>query len=277
MLVVRDRAALDAARPRLPGPVGLVPTMGALHAGHRALIDRCRAECASVVVSIFVNPTQFGPGEDYATYPRDEAADLRACEAAGVDVAFVPAVEAIYPRGASTTVDVGRVGTVLEGARRPGHFRGVATVVTILLDLVRPGRAYFGQKDGQQVVVIRRLVRDLGVPVELGIVPTVRDADGLALSSRNRYLSAAERAAAPVVRRALLAAMAAHAGGERDGDRLRAAMRDVVAAEPLASLDYASVADAGTLEELARIDGPALLSLAVDFRDARLIDCEPIA
>jgi len=277
VLVVRDRAALDAARPRLPGPVGLVPTMGALHAGHRALIDRCRAECASVVVSIFVNPTQFGPGEDYATYPRDEAADLRACEAAGVDVAFVPAVEAIYPRGASTTVDVGRVGTVLEGARRPGHFRGVATVVTILLDLVRPGRAYFGQKDGQQVVVIRRLVRDLGVPVELGIVPTVRDADGLALSSRNRYLSPAERAAAPVVRRALLAAMAAHAGGERDGDRLRAAMRDVVAAEPLASLDYASVADAGTLEELARIDGPALLSLAVDFRDARLIDCEPIA
>ncbi len=276
MLVARNRAELDAARHALPGPVGLVPTMGALHAGHRALIDRCRAECASVAVSIFVNPTQFGPGEDFASYPRDEAADLRFCEEAGVDLAFVPSVETMYPAGASTTVDVGPVGTVLEGARRPGHFRGVATVVTVLFDLVRPDRAYFGQKDGQQVVVIRRLVRDLGLAVELGIVPTVRDPDGLAVSSRNRYLSPAERAAAPVVRRALLAAMAAHVGGERDGDRLRNAMRAVVADEPVAALEYASVADAGTLEELARVEGPALLSLAVDFASTRLIDCEPI-
>ncbi len=274
--VVRDRAALARARPSLPSPVGLVPTMGALHAGHAALIDRARRECASVVVSIFVNPTQFGPGEDYERYPRTLDADLRVCREHGVDLVFAPEVEAIYPPGHSTMVDPGPLGTVLEGAVRPGHFRGVATVVTILLDLVRPDRACFGQKDGQQAVVIRHLVRDLGLPVGLSIVPTVREPDGLALSSRNAYLSPQERAAAPVLHRALRAAADARAGGERGAERLRARMRDVLAEVPMASPDYVSVADADTLRELDTVDGPALLSLAVRFPSARLIDCWPL-
>ncbi len=274
--IVRDRASLAAIRAALPGPVGLVPTMGALHGGHVALIERARAECASVVVSIFVNPTQFGPGEDYERYPRDLEADLRTCAAHGVDLVFAPDVPTIYPPGHSTTVDVGPLGTVLEGAARPGHFRGVATVVTILLDLVRPDLAYFGQKDGQQVVVVGRVVRDLALAVRLVVVPTVREPDGLALSSRNAYLSAAERAAAPVLYRALRAAVDDYARGERDAERLRARMREVLAAEPLARPDYVSVADRETLEELAAVDRGALLSLAVRFPSARLIDCWPL-
>ncbi len=274
--IVRDRASLAAIRAALPGPVGLVPTMGALHGGHVALIERARAECASVVVSIFVNPTQFGPGEDYERYPRDLEADLRTCAAHGVDLVFAPDVPTIYPPGHSTTVDVGPLGTVLEGAARPGHFRGVATVVTILLDLVRPDLAYFGQKDGQQVVVVGRVVRDLALAVGLVVVPTVREPDGLALSSRNAYLSAAERAAAPVLYRALRAAVDDYARGERDAERLRARMREVLAAEPLARPDYVSVADRETLEELAAVDRGALLSLAVRFPSARLIDCWPL-
>ncbi len=274
--IVRDRASLAAIRAALPGPVGLVPTMGALHGGHVALIERARAECASVVVSIFVNPMQFGPGEDYERYPRDLEADLRTCAAHGVDLVFTPDVPTIYPPGHSTTVDVGPLGTVLEGAARPGHFRGVATVVTILLDLVRPDLAYFGQKDGQQVVVVGRVVRDLALAVGLVVVPTVREPDGLALSSRNAYLSAAERAAAPVLYRALRAAVDDYARGERDAERLRARMREVLAAEPLARPDYVSVADRETLEELAAVDRGALLSLAVRFPSARLIDCWPL-
>jgi pantoate--beta-alanine ligase len=274
--VVRDRASLAAIRAALPGPVGLVPTMGALHGGHVALITRARAECASVVVSIFVNPTQFGPGEDYERYPRDLEADLRTCAAHGVDLVFAPDVPTIYPPGHSTTVDVGPLGSVLEGAVRPGHFRGVATVVTILFDLLRPDLAYFGQKDGQQVVVVRQVVRDLALAVGLVVVPTVREPDGLALSSRNAYLSAAERAAAPVLYRALRAAVDDYAGGERDAERLRARMRAVLAAEPLARPDYVSVADRETLEELTAVDRGALLSLAVRFPSARLIDCWPL-
>ncbi len=275
--LVRDRPTLAALRAALPGPVGLVPTMGALHAGHRALIERARRECASVVVSIFVNPTQFGPGEDYERYPRALEADLRACEASGVDVVFAPDVATIYPAGFSTSVDPGPLGTVLEGAARPGHFRGVATVVTVLFGLTRPDRAYFGQKDGQQAVVVDRVVRDLALPVELVVVPTVRDVDGLALSSRNAYLGAEERRAAPVLYRALRAAAEDHARGERDGGRLRARMQAVLATEPLARPDYVSVADGRTLEELDVVSGPALLSLAVRFPSARLIDCWPLA
>ena len=275
--LVRDRPALAAVRAALPGPVGLVPTMGALHAGHRALIERARRECASVVVSIFVNPTQFGPGEDYERYPRALDADLRVCEASGVDVVFAPDAATIYPAGFSTSVDPGPLGTVLEGAARPGHFLGVATVVTILFGLVRPDRAYFGQKDGQQAVVVDRVVRDLGLPVDLVVVPTVRDADGLALSSRNAYLGEDERRAAPVLHRALQAAAGDHARGERDAARLRARMQAVLAAEPLARPDYVSVADGLTLEELDVVSGPALLSLAVRFPSARLIDCWPLA
>ncbi len=274
--VASDRASLAAARATLASPVGLVPTMGALHAGHLALIERARRECASVVVSIFVNPTQFGPGEDYERYPRTLEADLRACEASGVDLVFAPDVASMYPPGHTTSVDPGAPGTVLEGAARPGHFRGVATVVSILFDLVRPDLAYFGQKDGQQAIVVDRLVRDLGMPVGLVVVPTVRDPDGLALSSRNAYLAPAERASAPVLHRALRAAAGAFERGERDAGRLRSLMRDVLAGEPLARPDYVSVADRATLEELATVDRPALLSLAVRFPSVRLIDCWPI-
>ena len=277
MEVVRDRAALAAARPRLPTPVGMLPTMGALHPGHRALLDRTRAACASVVVSIFINPTQFGPGEDLARYPRDEAADLATCREAGVDLVFIPPVEEVYPPGASTFVDVGPLSERLEGAARPGHFRGVATVVTVLLSLVRPDVAFFGQKDGQQTIVIRRLVRDLGLGTEVRVVPTVREPDGLAMSSRNRFLSPAERAAAPILSRALQAAADAfHQAGERDAERLRSLMREVLASEPAGRPDYVSVADGDTLQELATVEGPALLSLAVRFPSARLIDCQPI-
>ena len=274
--IATDRHSLAATRAALPSPVGLVPTMGALHAGHLALIDRARRECASVVVSIFVNPTQFGPGEDYERYPRDLETDLRACEASGVDLVFAPAVDSMYPPGHTTAVDPGTLGTVLEGAARPGHFRGVATVVTILFDLVRPDLAYFGQKDGQQVAVVERVVRDLGLPVGLVVVPTVRDPDGLALSSRNAYLSPGERAAAPVLHRALRAAADGYGRGERDAERLRWLMREVLAEVPQARPDYVSVADRATLEELATVDRPALLSLAVRFPSARLIDCWPI-
>ena len=257
----------------LSEPIGFVPTMGALHDGHAALMRRARDECRSVVVSIFVNPTQFGPNEDFNRYPRDEAADLGLLESLGVELAFLPSADEIYPPGASTYVDVGPIGELLEGAARPGHFRGVATVVTVLFDLVRPGRAYFGQKDGQQSVVVRKLVRELGLPVEIVVVETVREPDGLALSSRNRYLSADERAQAAALQRALAAARAALADGEQSADRLRQVMREQLAQAPLGIADYVSVADAETLQELDIVDRPALASMAVRFPSARLIDC----
>lgn len=250
--------------------------MGALHAGHVSLLRRARAECASVVVSVFVNPTQFGPGEDFERYPRDESADLAVLESAGSELVFIPAVEEIYPAGSSTSVDVGRPGELLEGAARPGHFRGVATVVTVLFALVRPDIAFFGQKDGQQAVIVRRLVRDLGLPIAIVVCPTVREVDGLALSSRNRYLSPEERSAATVLYRALSAAARAYAGGEREAGALRRQMAGVLAGEPLARPDYVSVADTETLEELEHMDRPALASLAVRFPSARLIDCLPL-
>ncbi len=277
MKVARDRTSLAEARAALSGPVGLVPTMGGLHEGHASLVRRAREECRSVVASVFVNPTQFGPGEDFSRYPRDEAADLALLESLGVDVAFVPVVESVYPAGATTAVDVGRLGEVLEGAARPGHFRGVATVVTILFSLVVPDRAYFGQKDGQQAVVVKRFVRDLGLPVEVVVCPTVREVDGLALSSRNRYLSAEERAAAPALHCALQAAADALESGEQSADRLRELMRAEIARAAGAAVDYVSVADADTLDELATVDRPALASLAVRFPSTRLIDCLPLA
>jgi len=275
-VVVRTRADLRAVLADVPRPVGLVPTMGWLHDGHTSLIERARAESATVVVSIFVNPRQFGESTDFTGYPRSEARDLAVCEAAGVDLVFVPSVDEIYPPGFDTTVTVGAIAGPLEGAARPGHFQGVATVVAILFALVGAERAYFGAKDAQQVRVIRRMALDLALPTEVVALPTVREADGLAMSSRNARLSTDARAAAPVVHRALDAARARYAAGERSAEALRAAMRDVLVGASLAEVDYVSVADDATLDELDVVDRPALLSLAVRFGDVRLIDNEPL-
>jgi pantoate--beta-alanine ligase len=274
--VLRTRAELREALAATPRPFGLVPTMGWLHEGHRSLIRRARADSATTVVTIFVNPRQFNEGADFTRYPRDEARDMALCEDEGVDIVWAPPVDEVYVPGFDTTVMVGAVSAPLEGAARPGHFAGVATVVAILLDLVAAERAYFGQKDAQQVMVIRRMAIDLALPSEIVTCPTVREADGLALSSRNVHLSPEQRAAAPVLHRALVAARDRWAAGERDGDVLRQVMRDTLAAEPLADVDYVSCADGLTLAELDRVDGPTLLSLAVRFGSTRLIDNEPI-
>jgi pantoate--beta-alanine ligase len=250
--------------------------MGWLHAGHRALIARARAENATTVVSIFVNPRQFGDPADLERYPRNEARDVEICGEEGADIVFAPSVDEVYPPGFDTSVRVGEVSRPLEGAARPGHFDGVATVVAILFNLVGADRAYFGQKDAQQLLVIRQMARDLAIGTEVTAHPTVREPDGLAMSSRNVHLSPAERAAAPVLRRALLAAREAWQNGERSADVLRARMRAELSEEPLAEPDYVSAADASTLEELATIDGPALLSMAVHFGPTRLIDNEPL-
>jgi pantoate--beta-alanine ligase len=274
--VLDTRAELGAALAAAPRPVGLVTTMGWLHDGHRALMRRARAENAMTIATIFVNPRQFNEATDYERYPRDEASDLEICRDEGVDLVFAPPVEEIYPPGFDTTVVVGNVARPLEGAARPGHFDGVATVVAILFNLVGADRAYFGQKDAQQVMVIRQMARDLAIPTEVVTCPTVREADGLAMSSRNVHLSAEERAAAPVLRRALTAARARWEAGERSGEALRAEMRRLLAEEPLAAPEYVSVADGRTLEELDAVAGPALLSLAVRFGSTRLIDNEPL-
>jgi pantoate--beta-alanine ligase len=246
--------------------------MGFLHEGHLALARRARAECASVAVSIFVNPTQFGPNEDLAAYPRDLPRDLALLESVGVDVVWTPTPEIMYPSGFQTYVTVEQVTQPLEGAMRPTHFRGVATVVAKLFNAVGPERAYFGQKDAQQVAVIQRMAVDLNFPVEIVVCPTVREADGLALSSRNTYLTPEQRAAAPVLQRALKAAEAAYINGERDAESLRQIMRDVLAAEPLAKPQYVSCADRLTLQELQTITDGALLSMAVVVGKTRLID-----
>ncbi len=259
-----------------PRPVGLVPTMGWLHDGHRALIRRASTADATTVVTIFVNPRQFGSPDDFTRYPRSEGHDVGICEAEGVDIVFAPDPTEIYPAGFDTTVVVGAVAQPLEGAARPGHFEGVATVVAILFGLVGADDAYFGQKDAQQVMVIRQMARDLAIATQVVVCPTVREADGLALSSRNVHLSPAERAAAPVLRRALLAARRRWDAGERSAEALRAAMWETLTAEPLADPEYVSVADAALLEELDTVDGPVLLSLAVRFGTTRLIDNEPL-
>jgi pantoate--beta-alanine ligase len=250
--------------------------MGWLHDGHRALIRRARDSDATAVVSIFVNPRQFNVAADYTRYPRSEERDLAICEEERVDVVFAPDVDQVYPPGFDTVVSVGAVARPLEGAARPGHFDGVATVVAVLFDLVGAEHAYFGQKDAQQVMVIRRMALDLAIPTEVIACPTVRESDGLALSSRNVHLSPAERAAAPVLRAALVAARDRWGAGERSADALRDVMFERLTAEPLASVEYVSVADAATLAELNQVEGPALLSLAVRFGDTRLIDNEPL-
>jgi len=271
LLVVRTRGELAEALARAPRPLGLVPTMGWLHAGHRSLVARARAENATVAVSIFVNPRQFGSPADSEHYPRNEARDLAICAEEGVDLVWAPAVDDVYPVGFDTTVQVGAVARPLEGAARPGHFEGVVTVVAVLLGLVRPERAYFGMKDAQQLRVITRMATDLALTTVVPC-PTVREPDGLAMSSRNVHLSPAERTAAAVLHRALQAGRARHGAGERDAETIRAAVRRVLATEPLAHVEYVSLADDTTLAELERIEGPALLSLAVRFGTTRLID-----
>ena len=271
MLVLETIDAFRAAR-QLGGVLGLVPTMGFLHAGHLALVERARGENQTVAVSIFVNPTQFGPKEDLARYPRDLPRDLRMLEAAGTDLVFVPSVEQMYPADFSTSVDVSGVTAVLEGAVRPGHFRGVATVVCKLFNIVDAERAYFGQKDVQQTVVIRRMVRDLNLRTEVVVVPTIREPDGLALSSRNTYLNPEQRAAAPVLFRALEAARGCWEAGEQSAAVLREAIQEVLGREPLARVDYISVADPDTLAELDHATQGAVISLAVRIGKTRLID-----
>jgi pantoate--beta-alanine ligase len=276
--VLRSRAELRAALAEIDRPLGLIPTMGWLHQGHRSLMQRARADNTTSIATNLVNPRQFNEAADYQRYPRNEARDLAICEEEGLALVFAPGVEEVYPPGFDTTVSVGAIARPLEGAARPGHFDGVATVVAILFNLVGAERAYFGQKDAQQVMVIRQMARDLAIPTEVIACPTVREADGLALSSRNVHLSAEARAAAPVLRRALLAGRTHWEEGERSAEAIRAAMRAELATEPLASPHYVSVADGATLAELERVPdvGPALLSVAVRFGETRLIDNEPL-
>ena len=265
-------AAVRAVQKTLTGSVGVVPTMGALHEGHLTLVRRARAENDHVVVSIFVNPTQFGPNEDFTAYPRDTERDLKLLEAEGVDYVFTPGVKEMYQAGAETYVEVGSITDRLEGEHRPGHFRGVATVVLKLLNILKPTHAYFGRKDAQQLVVIRRMVRDLNLDVEIVPVETVREADGLALSSRNAYLNDSERQAALCLSSALNLAREMWTRGTRDADYIRRRMLDIISDEELARPDYVSIADPNTLEELERIHGPALISMAVRIGRTRLID-----
>lgn len=274
--VLRTRAELRAALADLPRPIGLVPTMGWLHEGHRSLMRRAREADATTVVTIFVNPRQFGDPADLAKYPRSEARDLAICEEERVDLVWAPPVEEVYPPGFDTTVSIGQVALPLEGSARPGHFDGVATVVAILFALVGAEHAYFGQKDAQQVMVIRQMARDLALPTAVIACPTLREPDGLALSSRNVHLTADQRAAAPVLHHALIAGRTAWERGERSAETIRERMRAVLTGEPLADVDYVSVADGRTLRELDTVDGPALLSLAVRFGATRLIDNEVI-
>jgi pantoate--beta-alanine ligase len=251
---------------------GLVPTMGALHAGHFSLVEAARRETSPVIVSIFVNPKQFAPGEDYARYPRTIEADREALERIGADILFAPTVEEIYPPGFRTAVSVEGLGDRLEGRVRPGHFRGVATVVLKLLEICAPRFAYFGRKDAQQAQLIRQMAQDLSLDPEIVVCPIVRESDGLAMSSRNVYLSASERSAATVLYRALDAARKAIVAGERDAVRLVAAAREMLASEPLAKPDYVEVVDGDSFDTIARVRGKCLMVLAARFGATRLID-----
>lgn len=272
MKIVSTFDDLRTARLTLDPLVGFVPTMGALHEGHLSLIRAARADCKSVVLSIFVNPTQFGPNEDLAKYPRDLDRDLGLIKPLGVDLVWTPTPEIMYPTGYQTWVEVEAMTKPLEGAMRPGHFKGVTTVVAKLFNGVQPHRAYFGQKDAQQAAVIRQMTRDLNFPFEIVVCPTTREADGLAMSSRNVYLDAEHRKAATVLFRSLNAAKKLYEAGERDAEKLRGKMKEVIAGEPLAQMQYISCSDYDTLEELTVVKGKALLSMAVMMGKTRLID-----
>jgi pantoate--beta-alanine ligase len=274
MRVIESLTELRRDRPAWAGSVGFVPTMGYLHAGHISLVKGARDENEFVAVSIFVNPTQFGPHEDLTSYPRDLPHDLALLEGAGADVVFTPTAAEIYPSGFATYVDpTGPLTLRLEAASRPGHFRGVATVVAKLFNLVRPDRAYFGQKDAQQVAVIRRIIGDLNIPVALRVMPTIREPDGLAMSSRNAYLGPEDRAAATVLYRALQAGVAAFESRPAGGvEAVRAAIARIVDAEPRTALDYGDACDPDSFEPLTELRAPALLALAARVGPARLID-----
>lgn len=271
MRTVTTLPDLRSLRLSLYGTIGLVPTMGYLHEGHLSLIRRARQECDHVAVSIFVNPAQFGPKEDLAKYPRDLERDMKLIEPY-TDILWTPTAEIMYPQGYQTWVEVETMTRPLEGAMRPGHFRGVTTVVAKLFNAVQPNKAYFGQKDAQQAAVIRQMVGDLNFPLEVVVCPIMREPDGLAMSSRNVYLDVEQRRAATVLYRALGAAKEAYENGERNADQLRQAMKDVLASEPLAEMQYVSCADYDTLEELETVNGKALLSMAVFLGKTRLID-----
>jgi len=272
MKVIETIDEMRAERGRLGGSIGFVPTMGYLHEGHLTLVRHARAENLSVIVSIFVNPTQFGPQEDFNTYPRDTQRDLNLLEKENVSIVFMPGAEEIYPEGFSTWVDVEKITERLEGGARPGHFKGVATVVCKLFNIVRPQKAYFGQKDAQQLAVIRRMVSDLDMDLEIVAVPTMREPDGLAMSSRNIYLTKEERQAALCLWKSLCLARGHWESGERDAAHLRQEMTDLIKREPFATIDYISIADPETLEELSTIGDSALVSLAVRIGKTRLID-----
>jgi pantoate--beta-alanine ligase len=253
-------------------PLGLVPTMGYLHDGHLSLVRRARADNATVSASIFVNPTQFGPNEDLSTYPRDMQGDLAKLEAEGVDLVFAPPLQEVYPPGFDTHVDVGDIAAKLEGAYRPDHFQGVATVVCKLLTIVRPDNVYFGQKDAQQCMVIKRLNADLNLGAEVVVMPTIRDSDGLALSSRNAKLSDGDRKAALTLSRSLNLARQMYESENHNAEKIRVEMRKLIKSESRTSIDYVSIVDAETLDELDIVDRPALVSMAVRVGNVRLID-----
>ncbi|HMB22508.1 MAG: pantoate--beta-alanine ligase [Chloroflexota bacterium] len=272
MLTVISLSELQSTRRSFTGTVGLVPTMGYLHEGHLSLVQQAKEECAHVIVSIFVNPTQFGPQEDLSRYPRDLDRDLNLLASLDVDLVWAPTAEIMYPPGYQTWVEVDTITRPLEGSMRPGHFKGVTTIVAKLFTGVQPDKAYFGQKDAQQAAVIRRMTRDLNFPIEIVVCPIVREPDGLAMSSRNIYLDPEQRRAATVLSRSLNAAKNAFENGERDAETLRQIVRDVLATEPLAQMQYVSCADYDTLEELQMVTGKALLSMAVFVGKTRLID-----
>jgi pantoate--beta-alanine ligase len=264
---------MRSARQAMSGSVGLVPTMGYLHEGHLSLVRRSKRDCDHTIVSIFVNPTQFGPGEDFERYPRDEARDLELLAGEGVDAVFMPTVDEMYPPGFDDWVEVhGPVAERLEGQHRPGHFRGVATIVARLFRIVQPDRAYFGQKDAQQLRVIRRMTADLALPVDVIGLPTIREPDGLAMSSRNVYLSPEDRGAALVLSRTLRYAEERVRAGDVDAATIKHKVESMIRAEPAVALEYVSISDETTLEELATIDRPALLLLAARVGPTRLID-----
>jgi pantoate--beta-alanine ligase len=272
MQVIETVAEMKRLRRNLSQPVGLVPTMGYLHEGHLSLVRQARRDNASLVASIFVNPTQFGPQEDLQSYPRDIERDLAWLEKEATDTVFMPPAAEMYPPRFDSWVEVGTVSARLEGASRPGHFKGVATVCAKLFNIIEPTRAYFGQKDAQQVAVIKKMVADLNMNLEIVTLPTVREPDGLAMSSRNSYLNAEERRAATVLYLALKLAQDKWAQGGTDAGLIRREMAELIGKQPLAAIDYISISHAETLDELEIIRPPALVSLAVRFGQARLID-----